>query len=171
VSPQAALNAFVGQYEPDYATSAMVSTSEGILICVSFNSGTSAIIEVARFDGTAFRVIATMTAPQGLSVSPASYGGTPILVAHLTPGAIPDFLVTLGFADGGGGVVVSELSHGWQLVLFRQTWGDQPLVFGPSLSGATVVQRYNNNVPDHASGTIITTTFAFNGALFVPLAP
>ena len=168
VSPQAALSVYVSQFGGVYATSAMTSTEEGLLIVVSHNGATGAPVDVARFDGSAFRAIATLTVPEGraLVVNPADEGGTPILVEHFTPGAIRDFLVELAGVGGTYGVEVSELSHGWQVVLFRQTWGDVPYVDNPTAQGATIVQRY-----DGAYHVPVVNTFAFNGALFVLVAP
>lgn len=181
---QAALGPLVLQFGSTHSDSGVVPSGQGLLAAVSYDgpsggsgsSTTGGLINVYRWDGTAWADLATLGVGVGLDEAQTTGTGTgttpPIAVEHYTSPSIPDFDVGLVGGDHAGAVVVSDVGGNWHLLPIQHK-GDGPEFINPTLNGMTIIEHSNDCTPNCAQGSITATTFAFNVASgeFSPSGP
>lgn len=166
-NPQAALAALARSLGPRYATSPV--TSPATYAAVAHASpppsgpvgGVPTLVDVFRWDGSAWRPVATDLG-SGASLDPQA--GFTVTTAALTGGPEPDFVVTGGLGASSSGLfVVADVAGRWEAVPIDQPGGGVMFVDG-RVAGNEVQESVQSCNPNCASGPATTTSYRFSAA-------
>jgi hypothetical protein len=156
---QVALDRIVRQYGPYVASSGVVNTASHPIAVVAYSPSPAspAFIEVLNFAGGQWLRGAGFTSP--ISVADSGSGVTPIVMAHLTGTAVPDFIVYMLGADFRGAAVVSAATGKWRMVPFsRPGFGEDVIAPDVKVHGGYLSSVTNNCQPNCAASSSYTTT-------------